>query len=90
VAIRKISCASAAGRYERDRVCPIASRCAWVCIGGRSGNCPFLKVGAHILILNNNSFSLNKQRQKDVNIVIVPSQMADIDAGRANLCGIVP
>jgi hypothetical protein len=40
--------------------------------------------------LNDNSFSLSKQSQKDVNIFVVICQMADVDTGRVNLRGIVP
>jgi hypothetical protein len=90
VVIGKVRCARAAGRYERDRVCPVAGGSAWICIGRRSGDCPFLEIGADVLILNDNGFSLSKQRQENVNIFVVVRQMADVDAGRANLRGVVP
>jgi hypothetical protein len=90
VVIGKVCCASAARRNKGNRVCPIAIGCAGVDVCGRSRNCPFLKIGACISILNNNSFSLNKQRQENINIFVVVRQMADVNAGRANLCGVVP
>jgi hypothetical protein len=40
--------------------------------------------------LNCDDFSLLKQCQKDVNVFIVVSQMADIDAGGADLGSIIP
>jgi hypothetical protein len=40
--------------------------------------------------LNSDGFSLAKERQKDVNIFIVISQVADTDASGADLRSIVP
>jgi hypothetical protein len=69
--IGKVCCARAAGRYERDGVCPITSGSARVYMSWRARNCPFLEIAADVLILNDNSFSFKKQRQKDVNVVVI-------------------
>ena len=71
--IGEVRRASAAGRHKGDRISPIAGRCAGVCISWRSGNCPLLIIGADVLILNDNGFSLSEQRQEDVNIIVVSS-----------------
>jgi hypothetical protein len=49
-----------------------------------------LVVAADALVLNNNDFSLLKKRQKNINVFIVVSKMADIDACGASLRGVVP
>ena len=73
MAIGKVCCASAAGRHKGDRISPIAGGCAGVRIGWRARNCPLLIIGADVLILNDNGFSLSEQRQEDVNIIVVSS-----------------
>ena len=88
--IGEVCRASAAGRHKRDGICPIACRCAGVCIGRRSGDCPLLIISADALILNDNGFSLSEKRQENVDIFAVVRQMADVDTSRANLCGVVP
>jgi hypothetical protein len=49
-----------------------------------------LVIGAGASILNCDCFSLLKQRQKNININAILSQMADIEACGADLRGIVP
>jgi hypothetical protein len=42
------------------------------------------------LVLNYNKFSLLKKRKENINVFIVVSEMADIDACGASLRGVVP
>jgi hypothetical protein len=49
-----------------------------------------LEVGARSLILNCDGFSLLKKRQKNINVSVIISQVADINACGADLCGVVP
>jgi hypothetical protein len=49
-----------------------------------------LKVCTGGLILNCDGFSLLEQCQKNINVDVVVSQVADVDAGGAGLRGIVP
>jgi hypothetical protein len=49
-----------------------------------------LIVAADSLALNDKLFSVGEQRQENINVDIIVSQMADIDRSRARLCGVVP
>jgi hypothetical protein len=49
-----------------------------------------LIVGAGALILNCDDFSLLKQCQKNINVFVVVSQVADIDAGGTDLGDVIP
>jgi hypothetical protein len=42
------------------------------------------------LVLNDDDFSLLKQRKENINVFVVVCQMADIDACGACLRGVVP
>jgi hypothetical protein len=88
--VGKSGCASAARRNQRDGVGPVTVSRAGIGICWRPRNCPFLEVGTSRLVLNCNDFSLLKQRQKNINIRVVISQVADIDARGACLRGIIP
>jgi hypothetical protein len=49
-----------------------------------------LKISAGTLVLNRNGFGLLKKSQKNINVNVVVSQMADIDACGTSLRGVVP
>jgi hypothetical protein len=49
-----------------------------------------LIIGAAVSVLDRERFSLLKERQKDVSINSIFSQMADIDAGGTDLRSIIP
>jgi hypothetical protein len=90
VIICKVGCTGAARSNKSYWVRPIAVRSTGIGVGRRSRNGPLLVIGADILVLNRYDFSLLKQCQKYVDVFIVISQMADIDAGRTDLGGVVP
>jgi hypothetical protein len=88
--VGKSSCAGSRRRDQRNRISPVRSCCAAVCLRWRSANGPFLVIATIVLILNCDGFSLGEKRQKNINVDVVISQMTDIDACGANLRSIVP